>query len=164
MVVYLDTETTGLGENAEIIQIGIIDENGKVLIDTLVKCQNEIPFSATEIHGIKKEDLVNAPTWPEVYEKVSYILNNADIVYIYNADYDIRLLRQTSRRYEFDLSNIKCLCFCVMEEYAENYNCGTWEKLVWACKRLNIDIKDIEAHSAVGDCEMTRRLYEKMLE
>jgi len=162
MVVYLDTETTGLGENAEIIQIGIIDENGKVLIDTLVQCQNEIPFSATKIHGIEKEDLVNAPTWPEIHKEVCDILKDAEDVFIYNAEYDTRLLEQTTARYNLKLPKFNS--YCVMEEYAFFYNNEVWEKLVWACKKLNVDINGIEAHSAVGDCEMTRRLHKKMLE
>lgn len=36
-VVILDTETTGLDDNAEIVQITILDINGNKLLDTLFK-------------------------------------------------------------------------------------------------------------------------------
>ena len=47
----LDTETTGLYDDAEIVEISIIDENGGVLLDTLVKPLKPIPAEATAIHG-----------------------------------------------------------------------------------------------------------------
>jgi len=43
--VILDTETTGLG-CAEIVQIGIIDLDGKILLDSLVKPSIPIPYDA----------------------------------------------------------------------------------------------------------------------
>ena len=35
--VYLDTETTGLHESDEIVELTIIDDNEEILIDTLLK-------------------------------------------------------------------------------------------------------------------------------
>jgi DNA polymerase-3 subunit epsilon len=77
MHIYLDTETTGLDEGAEIIQLGEIDSAGKVLIDTLVKCQGDITKEASAIHGITKEDLNGAPNWPDVYRELLAILGKA---------------------------------------------------------------------------------------
>ncbi|HHQ4784521.1 TPA: hypothetical protein ACSPZU_004090, partial [Aeromonas veronii] len=39
----LDTETTGLDDQAEIVEISIIDQLGKVVFDSLVKPQKPIP-------------------------------------------------------------------------------------------------------------------------
>ena len=39
--VILDTETTGLGDNDVIVQLGILDLNGNVLLDTLIKPTKE---------------------------------------------------------------------------------------------------------------------------
>ena len=71
--VVLDTETTGLDEDAEIVEIAIVDSTGKVLLDTLVKPSKPLPVycEASEIHGITNEMLVNAPNWQDIYEKVS---------------------------------------------------------------------------------------------
>lgn len=35
-VVYLDTETTGLGPDAEIVDIAVVDQAGRVLLNSLV--------------------------------------------------------------------------------------------------------------------------------
>ena len=64
----LDTETTGLYDDAEIVEISIIDENGGVLLDTLVKPLKPIPAEATAIHGITNEMVATAPTWVAIHE------------------------------------------------------------------------------------------------
>lgn len=59
----LDTETTGLGDNAEICQIAICDCQGNSLLNTLVKPTVTIEAQATKIHGINNEMLALAPTF-----------------------------------------------------------------------------------------------------
>ncbi|CAH0535465.1 hypothetical protein VST7929_03039 [Vibrio stylophorae] len=73
MNIYLDTETTGLDDNAEIIEISIISESGHVLLDTLVKPSQTVSAEATAIHGITDADLVGAPTWPEI--KIAFFIS-----------------------------------------------------------------------------------------
>jgi len=57
----LDTETTGLDEHAEIVEIAVIDCTGAVLLDTLVRPAGPIPAEAVEIHGITNEMVVQIP-------------------------------------------------------------------------------------------------------
>ena len=45
----MDTETTGLDEQSEIVEISLIDSDGTVLLDTLVKPLERIPAGATEV-------------------------------------------------------------------------------------------------------------------
>ena len=61
--VYLDTETTGLELKDEIVEIAIIDKNGLVLIDSLIKPKQPIPDSATAIHHISNEMVKDSPTF-----------------------------------------------------------------------------------------------------
>lgn len=153
-IVYFDTETTGLDGDAEIIQVGLINQDGDVLLDTLVKCQGDIPKNASDIHGITKEDLADAPTWPEIHDQVFEILSTATQVKIYNASYDLRLLRQTRKRYDLEAPNV--YAHCVMKAYGNLHFDGTWIKLTDACDYENIDINELQAHNAVSDCQMTR--------
>lgn len=48
---FIDTETTGLGDDAEIVEICIIDSHGFILLNTLVKPTKPIPDEAIAIHG-----------------------------------------------------------------------------------------------------------------
>jgi len=65
-ILVLDTETTGLGDHAEIIEIGIINGSGETVMNTLVKPNTAVPATATAIHGITDDDLLNAPSFTEV--------------------------------------------------------------------------------------------------
>ena len=93
--VVLDTETTGLDERAEIVELSIIDKHGNTLFDSLVKPKGRIPRDAERIHGISNTDVKNADSWLVVYEGVRKILEDRSVV-IYNAEYDTRIIQQTS--------------------------------------------------------------------
>lgn len=92
-VVYLDTETTGLGAGDEIVDIAIVGADGAVLIDTLVRPTNSIPLVASGIHGIRDRDVVDAPTWSEIYPRLFNIFDSR-IVVVYNATFDAQMVRQ----------------------------------------------------------------------
>lgn len=156
-IIYLDTETTGLDEHAEIVEIGIIDQDGKVLFESLVKPSKPVPQEAIDIHGIRNEDLANAPTWDDLHADVNAIIEQADCVGIYNSSYDRRLLKQTAAVYGLEMASYQSSC--IMHRYADLFCYGDWQKLTNACGQAGIDVSDLSAHRAVSDCEMTRRLH-----
>lgn len=96
--VQLDTETTGLGPDDEIIEIAITDMTGTPLINTLVRPTKPIPPEATEINGITDEMVAGAPTWLEVYPKVMAILRDKKFI-AWNAGFDARMITQTAMIY-----------------------------------------------------------------
>jgi DNA polymerase-3 subunit epsilon len=53
--VILDTETTGLESNAEIIEIAIINIDEHILFNSLIKPENPVPADAFDVHGISNE-------------------------------------------------------------------------------------------------------------
>jgi DNA polymerase III subunit epsilon len=161
MKLFLDTETTGFGPDARVVELGLIDQDGKVLIDTLINPGIKMPAEAQSIHGISDADLVDAPTFDQVWHDLQSFIDEADELIIYNKDYDIRLIKQSSP-YEIELSsiNVRCLMLEYAEFYDEKKENGEykWQKLVNAAAQQNIDISDLTAHRAVSDCEITRRL------
>ena len=66
----LDCETTGLGNDAEICQITIIDPLGQVLLNTLVNPSTVIPREATAVHGISDDTVFVAPRFDQVFLNV----------------------------------------------------------------------------------------------
>ncbi|MXZ24936.1 MAG: hypothetical protein F4Y80_08725 [Caldilineaceae bacterium SB0665_bin_21] len=50
-VLTVDTETTGFGADAQVIQIAVINTRGKVLMNDLVRVSDKIPKRATQIHS-----------------------------------------------------------------------------------------------------------------
>ena len=156
----LDTETTGLDDNAEIVEITIIDSLGKILINELIKPKNKIPQQAIDIHGITNEMVQDKQPWTYWKNTIESILNNNEC-YIYNKGYDTKLMEQTSKQYNLNF-NTNCIFKCAMLDYAiynnewnpywGNYR---WVKLVNAYENVKKDNKNIVAHRALGDCIMT---------
>lgn len=92
----LDTETTGLGADDEIISISIINHLGEVLLNEYVMPTVAINPSASEVHGLTVEILQSegAKPWAEVSQKVINTLTATDPLVIYNAPFDVRMLAQ----------------------------------------------------------------------
>ncbi|ENW7246755.1 exonuclease domain-containing protein [Salmonella enterica] len=80
-IVIVDTETTGLGREAEIIEISIIDCTGAILLNTLIKPSKDIPAEATEIHGITDEMVEDAPSWKEMLPQVLELISHGWVAY-----------------------------------------------------------------------------------
>ena len=95
--VFLDTETTGLGRGAEIVDIAVVTASGEVLVDLMVRPFGRIPFEATQIHGISDEDVAGAPCWSDALDLLRPILFDREIV-VYNVGFDRTMLRQCCDR------------------------------------------------------------------
>lgn len=92
----LDTETTGLSGNDQVIELSVIDMVGNVLIDQRLRPSCPINPGAGLVHGITAADLVDAPTWAEMEEGFRAVLVGRPVL-IYNARFDVRLLMQTAQ-------------------------------------------------------------------
>lgn len=95
---FVDTETTGLDADAEVIEVAVVDLNGAVLFESLVKPTVPVPASSTAIHGLTDDDLVDAPAWSHVAPRVAALLQGRVLV-AHNSAYDRRLFEQTNARY-----------------------------------------------------------------
>ncbi len=163
----LDTETTGLDDKAEIIEIAVIDATGKVLLNTLVKPSKPIPAEATAIHGITDEMVKDAPTWPEVNPQLCSLISGKTIA-IYNAEYDLRLLEQTDRIWKVTPKiSVTPQIVCAMHEYAEFYGQKSdrggykWQKLTAAAEQQGVIIEGTP-HRALYDCLTTLGVIKAM--
>jgi inhibitor of KinA sporulation pathway (predicted exonuclease) len=161
---FLDTETTGISDDDEIVEISIIDKDENILLNTLVKPVKRIPISATNIHHISNSDVENAPNFLEIAEDLLRILDGRNIC-IYNSDFDYRILYQTADKYGLNLTfsnNTKFLCIMKLfakyyGEWNDYYNNFKWHKLVDAIKKCNIEIDGIY-HRSLSDVKTTRQL------
>lgn len=162
----LDTETTGLTKNAEIIEISIIDTHGNVLLDTLVKPSKRMRADnkASQIHGITNEHLADAPKWSEIHDQVCEILKNRKVI-IYNSSFDTRLLHQTAAKYNLEVPNFIPQCAMQLYGYWEGTASSRggykWHKLEAACQRLGVILTGT-AHRSLTDCYSTLSMLKKL--
>ncbi|MBZ0301644.1 MAG: 3'-5' exonuclease [Anaerolineae bacterium] len=166
--VVLDTETTGL-QRGEIVQIAIVDAQDQVLLDTLVKPVNPIPYEVVRIHGITDAHVANAPTWGDITAQVETILHDRDVV-VYNAVFDRKMMHQSAAALRLPKTDWKTFSrwWCAMEAYAEEFagsRGGGWgrprfHKLGNAARHYGIPV--VGAHNALGDARMTLAVVQAM--
>jgi DNA polymerase-3 subunit epsilon len=108
-----DLEATGLNITKErIVQIAILKINpdgSEEKFESLVNPQIHISDEVTKIHGIKNEDVANAPTFKEIAEKIVAFIENADLAGYNSNKFDIPLLAEELLRAgnNFDISTKK---------------------------------------------------------
>lgn len=155
--VALDTETTGLGAEDEIIQIGIVDRNGNIILDT--KINPEVPISpkASRVHGMYREDVADAPKFPEIYHNIIKAVDQKTVV-IYNAAFDKAKLKYM--RVKYNLPPISCHKIVdIMALYSIYVG-----KYSWRHKSYKWQPMPGGDHSAVGDAIALVKLIYRMAE
>lgn len=155
-VVFLDTETTGLDDRAEIIEVAVVDVAGRTLLDSLVRPDARIPDDARRIHGIDDAMVAGAPQWPDVHRILLPLLTGRTIV-VYNADFDLRLVGQMNQR--FGLPVADGAWECAMRQYAqfagewhERYGGYRWHKLDVAASRFGLPASGHRARADALAC------------
>ena len=159
--VYLDTETTGLETSDEIVEISIVDDDGRVLFESLVKPSQPIPYSATQIHGITNQEVETARNWPAIWPQVRSILFGR-LVVMYNEGFDMRMMQQSHARYRLPWKE-RINTFDLLKLYAEFR--GDWDSrrrsyryhsLANAGQQCGISLPN--AHRTTADTLLTRAL------
>lgn len=164
--VILDTETTGLGSSDEVIEIAVIDTIGNILLNTTVKPSR--PYGddneAAAVHGIRYNELLDAPSWPQVQEQLIDIAAERPIL-IYNADFDIRLMQQSAILHGIAIAEYRA--GCMMKLYSQWYAARHREKprrhrLIQAAADCGVRVTS--AHRALADCLTTLGVFLYMLD
>jgi len=151
-VIYLDTETTGFGPRAEIVDIAVVSAAGEVVLESLVQPTRRIPADATAIHGITNADVKDAPAWCDLYADLLRVLAGRRVI-VYNVIFDRQMVNQACDRY--DLAAPAADWECAMRKYAGFY--GNWDsgKRWYRFQKLERAVLDFGAepggHRAAAD-------------
>ena len=165
--VILDTETTSMELDDEVIELSIIDKNGNELYGSLFYTDHNInPFAAKK-SGIKKKALIDKPRFIDEWEKISDILRGKLII-AHNSPFDIRLILQTLFRYNVNprilesairilSNNIDSIEFT--KKYIKGRKSYSLESL---CKDYEISTE--QTHRAADDCRLVLLWINKLNE
>jgi DNA polymerase-3 subunit epsilon len=166
--VYLDTETTGLEKFDQIVEICVLDFDGSVLVDSLVKPTSKIPASVTKLHGITDAMVKEAPAWPEIWPAVQAALTGRHVA-VYSADYDVRMMKQSHRHHGQRWQLRGASFFCIMKLYAQfrgdwdDYRGAyRWHKLEEAGRQCKIQLPN--THRAKADALLARAVLQYIAE
>jgi DNA polymerase-3 subunit epsilon len=167
--VFLDTETTGLLDVDEVVEVAVLDTDGTVLLNTLVKPTRLIGEGACQVHGINDADVEDAPTFAEIWPQLIEVLQDRQTV-IYNASFDMQKLRQSARAHGLQIADSISLrnVHCAMEMYAsfwgdwdDYHESYRWQSLSDAAAQQGVKIP-LDLHRARGDAELTRQVFLKI--
>jgi len=123
LAVVVDTETTGVGYDDEIIELAVVAIDRRVVLDTLVSLsrRTSVPEAATAIHGITTEDLSGQPKYGALKGEIASTFEGKRIL-AYNAAFDYRMMLRAAELdggYRPRWSQWEC----VMEKYAAYRAC-----------------------------------------
>lgn len=164
--VVLDTETTGIEDTDQIIEIAIVDYSGKTIMNTRLNPSTYIDPDAQAVHGISIDDLHGLHQYPDIEAELRDALKGKTII-IYNSDFDIRMLRQTALAFSRSVKWLEDLnTYCAMRQASKKYGATNRHGTI---SLSNAVIRSKcgwhgEAHSALGDALTTLELWKKMHE
>jgi DNA polymerase-3 subunit epsilon len=166
--IYLDTETTGLHQSAEVIEIGIIDDLGEVLFEQRIRPRGKIDPAAARLHGITLDMLTSEPTWEQVWPQAEAVLLDKRVG-VYNVEFDLRLIKQSNQRTWLRSNLLDSNFFDIMKLYARYF--GDWDPYRQSFRYQSLEmagrqcgIRLPNSHGAVDDCLLTRALLHHMAE
>ncbi len=148
----LDTETTGKLEHRgfQIVEVAVVNQDGQVLYQSLVKPDIVMPAEASEVNGLTDDVLAAAPPFAQIWPSLVQLLASTTVpLYCWGADFDHQALLATAKRFGLPVPaaiSSKSRWRCAMKLHARWYgewsngkNDYRWQPLEWACTDLEIE-------------------------
>ena len=144
------------------MEISIVDFDGSVLLDALVKPRGKIELDAQRVHGITAGMLGSALGWDALWPEVQAALEGRTVG-IYNADFDMRMMKQSHQRNWMQWRQPKGMYVCLMKLYAQFYGQWNpqrrsyrWQSLENA--RAQCGLSTPNSHRALDDTQLSREV------
>ena len=161
MYAVVDIETTGgYAANNDITEVAIVLHDGTGItgrFETLIRPTRRIPYFIQALTGISNGMVASAPTFQEVAERISRMLDGR-IFIAHNVNFDYTFLKQKLELAGFPL-NSRRLCTVRLTKKVfpslPSYSLGN------LCRHFSIPI--YQRHRAGGDVDATVLLFEQLL-
>ncbi len=120
-ILIVDTETTGFGNRAELVEIGAVDTCGEERFERLILPRVRIPKGASRIHGLTCAVLKSRGARPfsDVEPAWSALVRGRRLL-AWNAAFDDRMIAQTARSTNFWGTRYP-RSRCLMRDYAATH-------------------------------------------
>ena len=158
----LDVETTGLSARENhVIEIGIVKiKNLKIAskFQSFVNPGCKIPYFITQFTGITDEDIIDAPFFSELADKIENVIGDS-VISAHNISFDDSFLK-----YEFfrtgrePLSNHKICTLKIARRLFPSLKSKSLSSITQYLR-----LKNSNAHRALADAEVTARALIKMI-
>lgn len=166
-ILVLDTETTGLGHRAEILQFSAMWGNEEIAMNQYIRPEHTDRWEqAMSVNHITPGLVADKPTMSELKEKIEALLYNADIIVGYNLPFDLRMLSQNGVELPSE-DKVKYVDLMIpfaeiYGEYNDYFGDYKWQKLI-TCAHYYGYTGD-GWHDSLADVRATLYCYRKMLD
>ena len=90
----LDTETTGLGQDDEVVELSLLDSDANEVYHSFFRPEKEVNYQAAQVSGLTNDKLQGQPLfkdeWPKIKEQIG-----GHLIAGHNLQFDRRLVQQT---------------------------------------------------------------------
>jgi DNA polymerase III epsilon subunit-like protein len=162
---FVDAEATGYGADGQVIEIAVYDAAGDEVLHSYLCPTVDIDPTVQFIHEIAIADLVWAPSWPTIEDRLCQVLAGRTLV-AFDADQVIRLLAQTAKSFGRSADWIQALdrrCAKELALAAIGPTTGETITLSGACQAAEVEMVGYD-HSARSDAMNTLGLVEAIAE
>jgi DNA polymerase III epsilon subunit-like protein len=177
--VLLDTETTGIKRDCEIVDIALvrIDQSAhSPILSTLVRPADgsegivryaRLAAEHPDVFGIPVDaldDLASAPTFADIWPLLLPVLQQRRLI-VYNARFDVPMVLRSARRMGLLPSGFRVTAECAMKAFAAYSGLDDWLSLDDACAALDIDPDAYgPRHRALPDACLAAEVVRRMAE
>lgn len=167
MLIFFDTETTGLEENDRLCAIGMIE--GTEVHYELINPMKKIPPAASAVHHITNEMLKDAPVFAvsKSYEKLIELNTPETVIVSHNAPFDLAMLQKEGIAWQGSvIDTLKCSKALMDDLDGYSLQFLRYELRLY---RNEVDVfkeytMDIVPHHPASDALHAKMIYEYLLD
>ena len=167
--VILDTETTGVGENDRVIQLGYVVLGAKDIEVHNEFYSSDVPigFGAMEVHGITPDMLENKPACTDsvAYKRLCELNTNENYMIIHNAPFDLGMLEKEGFSTQMKvIDTLRVAKHVLPDEDAHRLQYFRYKMELYKEEQKEADALGVEvkAHDAIGDVLVLKLFLSKL--
>ena len=154
----LDTETTGLDEDRELVEVAVVGPDGRLIFESLVRPSRQPSAAARRVHGLDAASLRRAPNPGAALATLTPLLEG-QLVYAFGATFDRRTLELTYRRQGLAVPTWRWGCVHALYAQVRGFSAS----LRTACEIEAIPLPR-GYHRAASDAMLAWQLLERLRE
>ena len=139
-IIFFDTETTGKDLNDEILSLAIVDQDGKVLFNELIRPSRKKKWpEAARVHYITPDMVKNRPTFRSFRKQVQDIFDQAQLVVGYDAHF--AFIGEKGIRYSGPFVDVQVEFAKMYSKWGDDLDVDDykWQKLITCASRYGYD-------------------------
>lgn len=147
--IAFDFETANAKKHSACSVALVMVQNNQIVGEyySLIKPETDFHWRNIQVHGIRPEDVADAPSFPEVWQEIKKYFQAQRLIVAHNAPFDTSILRGCLDYY--DLEQPHYLSLCTVRTSRKLYPSFANHKLNTVCAELGIVLDN--HHNALAD-------------